>query len=230
MIDLNSVVKESFLHATLMILENPVRGTLSPINSLLYKYTPGREFKDGEDHFVIAVVNDGKVLAKNTLTINLRKYEEALPCALLGIEDKIKLKKTDSSSVTIAVLENDRLCDMGKSSLNVSIHTPPKFGQAIVDNEFIVYTPGPEYKHHDELIYQLTRAADESIFYGVVSIDGRGEFTIQTITGREFTSLFFIDEDTGFLGTDRGIYKTIDGGKNWNVSLSNYHCDRYILP
>ena len=224
LIDLKSLIEKSFSDATLSVSGNPQRGMLSNVDAFLLKYRPRKDFQEGEDHFVLSVMSDGKILTKSTLTIKMRQNKEEFPCASVSIEDKIKLK-ISSSSVVIAVLENDRLCDVGESGLNISIHKSPKFGQAIVENESIVYTPGPEFKGQDELIYQLTRATGESIAYGLVSVDDHGGFTVQKIPGKTFRSLFFIDENTGFLGTDGGIYKTTDGGTNWNVSVPNVYCE-----
>ena len=221
-IDLKSIVKESFNNATLTITENPKRGTLTRADPYLYKFKPAKDFEEGEDHFVLALVRDGKVLTKGTMTINMRKNIEEFPCAVVAVEDKMKLKP-GSSPIAIHVLANDLHCDVDILSLNISIHTPPQLGQAIVENGSIVYTPGPNYTDADELIYQVT-GPDESIFYGLASMADRGEFLIQSITGREFKSIFFIDENKGFVGTDKGIYKTINGGANWSSSLSGSYC------
>lgn len=228
LIDLKSIIEKSFSNGTLTVSENPQRGVLSSVDTFLLKYRPGQDFLEGEDHFVLSVVRDGKILTRGTLTIKMRNNKEEFSCASVSIEDKIKLKN-GGSSVSIAVLENDWLCDIGESGLNISIHKQPTFGQAIVENESIVYTPGPEFKGQDELIYQLTKATGESIAYGLVSVDDRGEFTVQKIPGRIFRSLFFTDENTGFLGTDVGMYKTTNGGTNWNISIFGSYCDNIFF-
>ena len=130
-IDLKSVIEESFSNVTLSVLENPKRGTLSYADTFLLKYRPGQDFKAGQDHFVLSAMSDGKILAKGTLTINMRKNKEEFPCTLIAIEDKIKIES--GSSVSIPILENDKLCEIEKSSLNISIHSQPKLGQAIVE-------------------------------------------------------------------------------------------------
>ena len=138
---------------------------------------------------------------------------------LVNVEDKIRLK-SGSSSVSIDILENDWLCEIDKSNLSISILTQPKFGQAVVENESIIYTPATEYKGHDELIYGVTGSTDESTTYGLLSFADRAEITIQKITGKEFRAISFPDENTGFLATDAGLYKTMDGGTSWNVMVS----------
>ena len=55
-INLESVVEKSFLNGTLSISEGPKRGTLSYATTSILKYKPGRDFREGEDHFVLSVV------------------------------------------------------------------------------------------------------------------------------------------------------------------------------
>jgi len=215
-IDLESVMDRSFLNGTLSISENPKRGTLSYVTTSLLKYKPGREFQVGEDHIVLSVVNDGKIVAKGTMTIKMKNTKREFPCGLVPVEDKIKLK-AGSSSVTARILENDHLCDINKYNVSISIQTQPKFGHALIDNESIVYTAGAKYKGRDELIYKVTESTGEIVSYGLLSFHDYGEVTIQKIPGRTFRSLFFLDDDIGFLGTDAGLYKTTNGGRSWNA-------------
>ena len=219
-IDLESIIKESFLNATLSVSGNPQRGTLSELSPFLLKYRPSRAFQEGEDHFDLSLMNGGKILAKKTLTIKMEKNKEDFPCTLIAVEDKIKLN-TGSSSVSIGILENDWLCDIDKSTLQISIIAQPKYGQAIIENESIVYTPAAEYRDNDELIYGVTASADGSTSYGLLSFGDRWEITSQKkIIGSELRAISFPDENTGFLATDAGLYKTTDGGSNWKVMVS----------
>jgi len=136
-IDLESVIKESFSNATVSVSENPGLRTLSQVNRFLLKYRPWREFEEGEDHFVLSVVSDGKILAKDTLSITMKKSKQEFPCDLVVVEDKIKLK-AGSSSVSTKILENHWLCDIDKSNVSISSETQPEFGHAINDNESII--------------------------------------------------------------------------------------------
>jgi photosystem II stability/assembly factor-like uncharacterized protein len=218
-IDLESVIQNSFLTGTLNVFEKPKRGTLSYATTSMLKYKPGREFQQGEDHFVLSVVNDGKIVGKGTMTIKMKKSTEEFSCALVPVEDKIKLKP-GSSSVSTRVLENDWFCDIDKSNVSISIESQPKFGQALIDNESIIYTPAAEYEDRDELIYKVTEPTGETVSYGILSFHANGEFTIQKIPNSMMTSLFFVDENTGFLGTAAGLFKTTDGGINWSLMVT----------
>src|SRR5688572_12312756 len=130
-IDLESVVDQSFLNGTLSVFEDPKRGTLSYATTSMLKYKPGPEFQEGEDHFVLSVVSDGKILAKGTMTIKMKKTTADFPCALVPVEDKIKLK-AGSTSISTGILDNDWLCDIDKSYVSISIESQPEFGHAIV--------------------------------------------------------------------------------------------------
>jgi len=215
-IDLESIVDKSFLNGTLSVFEKPKRGTLSYATTSLLKYKPGPEFQEGEDHFVLSVVSDGKTVAKGTMTIKMKKTTAEFRCASVPVEDKIKLE-SGSSSVSTRILDNDWLCDIDKSNVTISIQTQPKFGQALVDNESIIYTPAAEYKDRDELIYKVTESTGEIVSYGLLSFHAYGEVSIKKIPNSMVKSLFFVDENTGFLSTRLGVYKTTDGGDNWDL-------------
>jgi len=220
-IDLKSIVDQSFLNGALNVFEKPKRGTLSYATTSMLKYKPGREFQEGEDHFVLSVVSDGKIVAKGTMTIKMKKSNEEFPCSLVPVEDKIKLK-AGSTSVSTRILENDWFCDIEKSNVSISIESQPEFGRAIIDSESIVYIPAVEYKDRDELIYKVTESTGEIVSYGLLSFHDYGEVTIQKIPNNgPGTSLFFVDENTGFLGTGSDLYKTTDGGTNWNVMVTD---------
>ena len=190
-IDLESIVDKSFLNGTLSVSEEPQRGTLSYATTSMLKYKPGREFQEGEDHFVLSVVSDGKIVAKGTMTIKMKKSNDEFPCALVPVEDKIKLKP-GSSLVSTRILDNDWLCDIDKSNVTISIQAQPKFGQALVDNKSIIYTPAAEYKDRDELIYKVTESTGEIVSYGLLSFHAYGEVTIQKIPNSMVLPPYFL--------------------------------------
>jgi photosystem II stability/assembly factor-like uncharacterized protein len=220
-IDLESVIDQSFLNGTLSIFENPKRGTLSNVTTTLLKYKPGREFREGEDRFVLSVVSDGKILAKGTMTIKMKRTKKEFPCALAPVEDKVKLKP-GSPAVSTRILENDWFCDIDKSNVTISIESQPEFGHAMIDNESIVYTPAAEYKDRDELIYKVTESTGKIVSYGLLSFRAY-QVNIQKIPNGMRPSLFFVDEQTGFLSTHLGAYKTTDGGYNWDLMEATWN-------
>ncbi len=214
-IDLNSIVEQSFVTATISISEDPIRGTLSKVDARLLKYRPSRAFQGGEDHFDLSAEHEGKILATKTVTVSMRYSKEEFPCALIVVEDKIKVKS--SSLVSIPILNNDWLCAIDKSAVNISIYSDPLFGQGLVDGESITYLSGPDYKGHDEFIYKLTPTSGENATYGIISVTA---WTAQTMSlpDSSLTKMVFVDDTTGYLAGN-GMYKTIDGGEHWSQIL-----------
>jgi len=81
------------------------------------------------------------------------------------------------------------------------------------------------YEATDWLIYKLTSASGESTSYGVVRVtvdrnQDEQQIKLKIPQGRGLLSMFFVDENTGFIGGD-GIYKTIDAGVTWNSLINS---------
>lgn len=218
-IDLHSIVEQSFATVTISISKDPVRGTLSMVDTMLLKYRPGRAFQGGEDHFDLSAEYEGKILATKTVTVSMKYSKEEFPCALIVVEDKIKIKMKSSSLVSIPILNNDWFCAIDKSAVNISIYSDPLFGQGLVDGESITYLPGPDYKGCDEFIYKLTPTSGGNATYGIISATG---WTTQTINlpNSSLTKMVFVDDTTGYVAGN-GMYKTTDGGEHWSQILQN---------
>ena len=224
-IDLESAVKQSYTSASLTISENPLRGTLSQLGTLLLKYYPTRDFLEGQDKFVFSVMSNNEVIATETMTIFIKKDINELPCILYAVEDKVHLRP--GSTVSTNFLKNDRICGINNSKLQVSIHLNPRFGESkLVGDSIIVYTAGPGYTGRDDLVYKLSDSSGENVSYGIFSIS---EWKVQSLptpitpmrdrifTRPDVDEMFFVNDTTGFLG-GYGIYKTTDGGATWKES------------
>jgi len=224
-IDLESAVKQSYTNGSITISQNPSRGTLSQLGTLLLKYYPAREFLEGQDQFVFSVVSNNEVIATETIKIFMKQDVEELPCPLYAVEDKVHVRS--GSSVSVKLLKNDRICGIGESPLQISIYLNPRFGESkVVGDSIIVYTAGPGYTGRDELVYKISDSSGENVSYGIVSIsEWKAQIFPTPITpmrGRinarpDVDEMFFINDRTGFLG-GYGIYKTTDGGATWKVS------------
>jgi photosystem II stability/assembly factor-like uncharacterized protein len=213
-IDLEAIVKQSFTDATLNISQAPLRGELSHLDVLLLKYTPDSEFLEGKDEFVFSVMRDQKVIATQTMTILMKRNSDELPCGLYAIEDKVSLRS--GSSVEIHVRKNDRICGIDGSSFHVSVRSNPDHGEVrLVGDTVIVYTADPTFTGSDELLYRLSGSNGEGVSYGMVtlSILSKAKIRYLKVNG---SSLFFLDENIGYLAGTR-IVKTTDGGEHWNV-------------
>ncbi len=210
-IDLKSLVEESFSNATLSVLENPQRGTVSYADTFLLKYVAARDFYGGQDHFFLSAKSDGKTLAHCKVTINMKGSKEEFPCSLVAIEDKIKIEP--GLSVSIPVIENDRVCGSETSGIHISIHAQPKMGQVMVEGESILYTAGTEFQGRDQFIYKLASSSDEDATFAIISIT-RGRLRSISTPSNFITEMVFVDENTGYI-SGSSIYKTSDGGEHW---------------
>jgi hypothetical protein len=221
-IDLQSVIKQSYTNVSLSISQNPLRGTATQLGTLV-KYYPSHEFLEGMDQFVFSVLSGGEVIATETITIFMKQKVEELPCPLYAMEDKVYVRS--GSTVFVEFLKNDRICGINNSPLQISIHLNPRFGEGkLVGDSIIVYTAGPEYKGRDELVYKLSDSSGENFSYGIINIsEWEVQFLPTPVTllssligywEPEVTKMFFVNDSTGFLGGYL-IYKTTDGGATW---------------
>jgi photosystem II stability/assembly factor-like uncharacterized protein len=231
-IDLESVVKQSFTDASLNISQAPMRGELSHLDVLLLRYTPGAEFLEGKDEFVFSVMRDQKVIATQTMTILIKQDIDELPCGLYAIEDKASVRS--GSSVEIHVRKNDRICGIDGSSLHVSVRSNPHHGEVrLVGDTVIVYTADPTFTGSDELLYRLSGSNGEGVSYGMVtlSILSKAKIRYLKVGG---SSLFFLDENIGYLPGNKSFLKTTDGGEHWNVLpvslFDTYPCVNFDDP
>jgi photosystem II stability/assembly factor-like uncharacterized protein len=221
-IDLQSVIKQSLTNAVIEF-SHPGHGLLSQLDAMLLEYTPNIKFLEGKDSFVLSAYKDGTLLKAQTVSLVMKSNKEQFPCDLFAIGDKVRAKV--ASPVSIKFLSNDLVCGMNISDMLVSIHSHPAFGSAtVVGDSIIRYVPQAMYEGKDMLVYKLASLSGDGISFGVVRItvdaavtgDDDQEIRLLAIPGgRSLHSMFFVNENTGFLGGD-GIYKTIDGGVTWS--------------
>ena len=212
-IDLKSVVKQSFTTVTLSVAQDPLRGTLTQLDPFLLKYTPHADFLEGADQFVIsAILDNGDEIKAEDVTIFMKDKISEFPCGMYPIEDYARVIPNEVAIVH--PLTNDRTCDVSVP-LNVFIHLEPKFGTAVVAGDSIVYTANSSFVESDELVYRLS-TADGDVSYGLVSVNKMRIETFGIPPG--INDIFFVDDLTGFMAGGNLIYKTVDGGKRW-ISL-----------
>jgi len=119
--------------------------------------------------------------------------------------------------MSIRFRENDRVCGIANDALRVSVYSNPRFGEGrLIGDSIVVYTPGPEFSGYDEMVYKLTTSSGEITAYGIITFTDKPK--IQILKRPPGSSIFFIDEKTGFVAGS-GIYKTTDGGISWSRVL-----------
>ena len=219
-IDLKSVIKNPFTTVSLKITNPPTKGILTHLDTFLLKYTPNRDFSDGADRFIFSVVIDNSTSRKTqTMNIFVMDKIDEFPCGVYAVEDQFHRRRNGEFSVD--PLKNDKICGV-KGVMNVSIHLNPKFGDAEVVGESIIYRPGPAFRGTDEMVYRLSSDGGEHVADGIISLsEYRTEtFEIDINTQAYPTEIFFVNDTMGFIAGYYHVYKTNDGGRHWNLSLS----------
>jgi hypothetical protein len=210
-IDLRSVIKQPFVSASVTISEHPVKGELIQMDAFVLKYTPTVDFTDQMDSFVFsAVLDDGTSVESETMTIYMIFDEKEFPCGVYPVEDNVRLKTTNP--VVVHVKKNDQICGVIRP-LNVLIHVQPKFGEAVVVGDSIIYRPGSSFWEDDELVYSLSTAGSDVVSFGLLSFNKKTIEIFNMPAG--LNDIFFVDDMTGFIAGSNEILKTIDGGKHW---------------
>lgn len=210
-IDLKSAIKKAYTPVSLTISSNPAKGTLTEIKPLILKYTPKPDFIEGEDKFVFSVTLDnGETLNTRTMTVIMKDAIGHFPCGVYAIEDFIHLKTPTTGAVH--PLSNDRICNVD-GAMEISIYLKPKFGEATVSGDSIIYVPGASFSDGDELVYRLSGADGKNLSYGVVSIT---RTRVEALNGIGAVDIFFVNDTIGFVAGGRSIYKTYDGGGHWS--------------
>lgn len=220
-IDLKSVIKSSFTTVSLDITNPPRNGALTQLDPFLLKYTPNGDFSDGTDQFIFsAVLDNGTTLKTQSMNIFMKDKINEFPCGVYAIEDQVRTKS--HGAFTVDPVKNDQLCGV-KGLINVSIHLKPKFGDAEVVDDSIIYRPGPAFTGSDELVYRLLTVGNEHAAFGIVTLN---EYRTETLKiDQNFTKIFFVNDTVGFIAGGNGIYKTSDGGRHWNLSVYSTETD-----
>jgi len=140
----------------------------------------------------------------------MKSDKEEFPCRLYAVEDDIRMDP--ARTVVINVLKNDRICDVDEP-VNVVVRLSPKFGEAVVVGDSIIYTPGPSFSRSDEFVYSVSTSNNDEVSLGLVSFNKPTFEILEIPVG--FTGIFFVDDMIGFIAGRQTIQKTIDGGRHW---------------
>jgi photosystem II stability/assembly factor-like uncharacterized protein len=215
-VDLRSAMQYAFTDASLTISKPPAHGVVVQIDTLLLKYKPYQTFNQGTDQFVLSVVlADGSTLKTETISIFMKEKVDDFPCGVFGVEDQIRRRRNEV--FTIDPVKNDQVCGV-KGLTHVSIHLKPKFGNADVVADSIVYRPGPDFTGTDEIVYRLASDGDRHVAYGIISLIERKTeiLTLDDYSPVYPNKIFFVNDTVGFVSGIYSVYKTNDGGRHWN--------------
>lgn len=182
--DLRALVSASFTKISIKVSESPTRGTLTFLNDFLLKYTPSDDFTEnveccdgyGKDHFKFEFGSSEGILGTHLVTVHMIRWFDELPCSLIAVEDRAYT--TPDTSVPIRILFNDRLCGIKVDDVDVSISLNPKYGQASINTDSIIYTPETGFEGFDEIVYKISAHSNQQISgsddllvsYGLVKI------------------------------------------------------------
>lgn len=170
LIDLKTIVRQSYINATLEITQRPNRGDLTSSDTLLLKYTPRTDFTEDQDQLVLSVRSSGKIVTSETVTITMLNNTDEFPCGSFAVEDRVVTRP--DVPVTIKYLDNDRVCGVARSSVERSVHLAPKHGQAVLAGDSIVYTPDSGFNGTDEMVYKIATVNGENsnLSFAVIKI------------------------------------------------------------
>jgi hypothetical protein len=231
-IDLKSLIKEAFIDGTFEITQNPIHGKLTELKPLVYKYEPDFLFIQGKDEFIVSLIKSNNVIKSETFTVSIIKSTDEIPCGLYSVEDRVLVNP--DSTITLKILDNDWICGVDRSDLEVSIQIGPKKGEAyLAEHATIFYSPGPDFDYRDELVYKVGSADGKLVSYGLVTVIEPWNLNITTFEGwrsqvlklpilnKNINSLYFLDENSGFINRGTELFKTEDGGMSWKAVINS---------
>jgi hypothetical protein len=152
------------------VLMCPSAPSLSICPDGSFRYAPNPDYR-GLDSFTYHV-NDGS-LNSNVATVTLT----VTPANDVPVVNADSTTTLEDTAALISVLANDILGDdpaLGDYSVALSVETAPTNGTAVVVGTSIRYTPNPDYRGPDSLVYRVTESPQapetQDSRTGVVSI------------------------------------------------------------
>lgn len=166
-IDLKSLVK-SYSQVSLTIIDQPSHGDLEKITDAVFEYRPDANFK-GRDYFLIDIRSNGASVLKDSITITIGQDTTEFPCGLYAVLDSATIPYSPSGPnvAQIRVLDNDRICGIDKTDVEVSIFAAPSHGGASVVETSpleIRYTAAAGFSGDDYFIYRISDPSDTSAY------------------------------------------------------------------
>ena len=172
-INLRSLIQSSGNYS-FEISQGPNLGSLRSLGGDVLQYIANEGISEGRDAFIVSVFSTGNnFLGQDSVAIVITQDSINMPCAIYAINDYAYY--SDSTAVDghldVAVLDNDVLCEVDLSQIEVTIPDDLMEGgnplsqshygtvSVLADNK-IRYTPGEMFNGTDSIIYKLVKPAD----------------------------------------------------------------------
>lgn len=150
-------------NALLEIGSQPGKGSLEFLENGLLKYAANKSFTSGNDSFVLNILKGTTLLDRDTIRIKIPSDTTHYPCSTGAVGDHVYIHPDSlaGGSVFFNIRKNDFMCD--SSAYKLKLHTPPSYGKAEINGDYLQYTLGPDFPGYDKLIYQLCETSSEKI-------------------------------------------------------------------
>ncbi len=172
-IDLNTKL-ESNVPASIAVTSQTRHGDLTDLGNGILQYIPAVGNAKSRDFFEFTVSTAGnQILKRDSIIIIIENDSTHLPCNIYPVPDSVYVLK--GVPVLIDVTKNDVICggNVVVSIFKPANSFPPHFGQAEVQGNRILYSPGSGFEGADKIMYKLTGATDPSrVAYGIVYLIG----------------------------------------------------------
>ena len=80
LINVKTVVAQSWTNATMRISKRPSHGDLNVFDSLTLKYESDASFIEGKDEFEVSILSNGKVIGSQMITVNIIANPADIDC------------------------------------------------------------------------------------------------------------------------------------------------------
>ncbi|MBT1686771.1 Ig-like domain-containing protein [Dawidia soli] len=165
--------------ATISIVQEPTKGTVSILSSALLMYTPNKDFTNGTDQVIYSVCAGGNC---DEGTIDFTYVSDETKCYSMAVPDLGYGKPTDPQ-IIVDVLENDILCDDQFDVSTLKVVSQPTAGEAKIIDGLLFYYPVTDYAGPIYIVYSVAgRANPNTLYYGMASISVQPEvITLQAV-------------------------------------------------
>jgi hypothetical protein len=122
-------------------------GSVSANSNGTITYIPDPDY-NGDDHFTYSIHDPSHHTATATVSVTVNPVNDA------PVARNDSASTNEDTAVTVDVLSNDS--DPDGDALSVTAVSDPSNGNAVIDNNQIIYTPDPDYSGNDSFTYTVS--------------------------------------------------------------------------